>query len=66
MVAGIWEADDVFTAALMRRFYGNLRLGHDKAEALTMAERELLKMYGANAARGHSLKPPIRNGAEIL
>jgi CHAT domain-containing protein len=31
----------------MRRFYGNLRLGHDKAEALTMAERELLKMYGA-------------------
>jgi CHAT domain-containing protein len=50
VVASIWEADDTFTAALMRRFYGNLRLGHDKAEALTMAERELLKMYGSNAA----------------
>jgi CHAT domain-containing protein len=50
VVASIWEADDTFTAALMRRFYGNLKLGHDKAEALTMAERELLKMYGSNAA----------------
>jgi len=50
VVASIWEADDAFTAALMRRFYGNLRLGHDKAEAFTMAERELLKMYGPNAA----------------
>ena len=50
VVASIWEADDAFTAALMRRFYGNLRLGHDKADAFTMAERELLKMYGSNAA----------------
>jgi CHAT domain-containing protein len=50
VVASIWEADDAFTAALMRRFYRNLKLGHDKAEALTMAERELLKMYGSNAA----------------
>jgi CHAT domain-containing protein len=50
VIASIWEADDAFTAALMRRFYGNLRLGHDKAEALTMAERELLKMSGSNAA----------------
>jgi CHAT domain-containing protein len=49
VVASIWEADDAFTAALMRRFYANLRLGDDKAKALTMAERELLKMYGPNA-----------------
>jgi CHAT domain-containing protein len=34
---------------LMRRFYANLRLGHDKAEALTVAKRELLKRYGPNA-----------------
>lgn len=50
VVASIWDADDNFTAALMRRFYANLRSGHDKAEALTLAERELLKMYGSNAA----------------
>lgn len=50
VVASTWEADDAFTAALMRRFYGNLRPGHDKAEAFTMAERELLKLYGSNAA----------------
>jgi len=49
VVASIWEANDTFTAALMRRFYANLRLGRDKAEALTLAERELLKMYGPNA-----------------
>jgi CHAT domain-containing protein len=49
VVASIWEADDAFTAALMRRFYANLRRGNDKAKALTMAERELLKMYGPNA-----------------
>jgi CHAT domain-containing protein/tetratricopeptide (TPR) repeat protein len=49
VVASIWEADDAFTAALMRRFYANLQLGNDKAKALTMAERELLKMYGPNA-----------------
>jgi CHAT domain-containing protein len=50
VVASVWEADDVFTAALMRRFYANLRLGHDKAEALTLANRELLKEWGSAAA----------------
>jgi CHAT domain-containing protein len=50
VVASIWDADDTFTAALMERFYANLRLGHDKAEALTLAKREMLKLYGPNAA----------------
>jgi CHAT domain-containing protein len=50
VVASVWQADDVFTAALMRRFYGYLRLGHDKAEALTLAERELLRTWGPSAA----------------
>jgi CHAT domain-containing protein len=49
VVASIWSADDAFTAALMRRFYGNLRRGHDKAEALALADRELLKEWGPAA-----------------
>ena len=50
VVASVWQADDTFTAALMRRFYANLRSGHDKAEALTLAKRELLKEWGPSAA----------------
>lgn len=49
VVASIWPADDIFTAALMRRFYANLRQGFDKAEALTLAKRELLRINGPNA-----------------
>ena len=48
VVASIWPADDIFTAALMRRFYANLRQGFDKAEALTLAKRELLRINGPN------------------
>jgi CHAT domain-containing protein len=47
VVASIWPADDTFTATLMRRFYANLKA--DKAEALTLAKREMLHMYGPNA-----------------
>ena len=46
VVASIWPADDIFTAALMRRFYANLRRGFDKAEALALAKRELLRING--------------------
>jgi CHAT domain-containing protein len=49
VVASVLDADDAFTAALMRRFYANLRHGHDKAEALTLASRELLKEWGSAA-----------------
>ncbi|MBV8841583.1 MAG: CHAT domain-containing protein [Bryobacterales bacterium] len=49
VVASIWPADDTFTAALMRRFYANLRQGLDKAEALTLAKRQLLHLNGPNA-----------------
>lgn len=48
VVGSIWSADDIFTAALMRRFYANLRQGFDKAEALTFAKRELLRINGPN------------------
>lgn len=50
VVASVWQADDTFTAALMRRFYANLHAGQEKAEALTLAKRELLKEWGSNAA----------------
>ncbi len=49
VVASVWPAEDMFTAALMRRFYANLRKGFDKAEALTLAKRELLRMNGPDA-----------------
>ncbi len=49
VVASIWPAEDMFTAALMRRFYANLREGFDKAEALTLAKRELLRTHGPGA-----------------
>ena len=48
-MASVWKADDAFTAALMRKFYASLQDGHDKAEALTLAKRELLKEWGPNA-----------------
>ncbi len=50
VVASVWQADDTFTATLMRRFYANLHAGHDKAEALTLAKRGLLKDWGPSAA----------------
>jgi CHAT domain-containing protein/tetratricopeptide (TPR) repeat protein len=49
VVASVWPAEDMFTAALMRRFYANLRQGFDKAEALTLAKRDLLSRNGPDA-----------------
>jgi CHAT domain-containing protein len=49
VVASVWPADDMFTAALMKAFYANLRDGLDKAEALTLAKRQLLKLHGPSA-----------------
>lgn len=33
----------------MKAFYANLRQGLDKADALTLAKRELLSVHGPNA-----------------
>ncbi|MBY0502674.1 MAG: CHAT domain-containing protein [Bryobacteraceae bacterium] len=49
VVATIWDADDVFTGALMRRFYAYLDTGGDKAGALALAMRELLQRHGPDA-----------------
>jgi CHAT domain-containing protein len=50
VVASVWPAEDISTAALMRRFYAKLREGFDKAEALTLAKRELLQAQGSDAS----------------
>jgi CHAT domain-containing protein len=50
VVASAWQADDAFTAALMRRFYAELQAGQTKAEALTAAQRDVLKEWGPKAA----------------
>ena len=49
VVASTWAAEDNATAELMRNFYLHLRNGADKAEALTLAKRDLLAKYGSNA-----------------
>jgi CHAT domain-containing protein len=49
VVASTWPAEDNATAELMRLFYSHLRSGADKAEALTLAKRDLIAKYGSNA-----------------
>jgi len=49
VVASTWAAEDNATAELMRNFYLHLKNGADKAEALTLAKRDLLAKYGSNA-----------------
>jgi CHAT domain-containing protein/Tfp pilus assembly protein PilF len=41
VLASLWEVNDQTTAALMERFYRHLQR-HDKAQALALAQRELL------------------------
>jgi CHAT domain-containing protein len=48
VVASTWAAEDNSTAELMRNFYQHLKNGADKAEALTLAKRDLLAKYGSN------------------
>ena len=48
-VASLWAADDVFTTALMRRFYAQLATGADRAPALRSAKLEMLERFGDQA-----------------
>jgi len=50
VVASLWAADDVFTTALMKRFYQHLANGTDRAAALRKAKLDLLERFGENAA----------------
>jgi CHAT domain-containing protein len=47
VAASQWAVDDVFTAALMRRFYTRLAEGLDRASALRMAKLDLIERHGA-------------------
>jgi CHAT domain-containing protein len=46
VVASLWSADDIYTSALMERFYTHIAEGQDKAAALRHAKIDLLAKYG--------------------
>jgi CHAT domain-containing protein len=46
VVASLWSADDIYTSALMERFYTHIAEGQDKASALRHAKIDLLTKYG--------------------
>jgi CHAT domain-containing protein len=49
VLASLWTADDIFTTALMRRFYQHLADGQDKGAALRQAKLDLLQKFGDSA-----------------
>jgi CHAT domain-containing protein len=49
IVSTLWEVDDTFTAALMKRFYANLAAGRDVSDALCLAKLEMRRRLGPNA-----------------
>ena len=49
VVASLWTADDIYTIALMKRFYQHLAAGSDKGSALRQAKLDLLKQFGDQA-----------------
>src|SRR5713101_4618957 len=59
VVASLWSADDIYTSALMERFYTHIAEGQDKAAALRHAKIDLLANYGRQV-------PPYYWGAFIL
>ncbi len=59
VVASLWSADDIYTSALMERFYSHIAEGQDKASALRHAKIDLLAKYGRQV-------PPYYWGAFIL
>jgi CHAT domain-containing protein len=59
VVASLWSADDIYTSALMEKFYTHIAEGQDKAAALRHAKIDLLAKYGRQV-------PPYYWGAFIL
>jgi DNA polymerase III delta prime subunit len=49
VVASLWTADDIFTIALMKRFYEHLASGVDSGSALRHAKLDLLQQFGDQA-----------------
>jgi CHAT domain-containing protein len=50
IVSTLWEVDDTFTAALVKRFYANLASGRDVGDALRLAKLEMRQRLGTNAS----------------
>lgn len=46
VVASLWTADDIYTIALMKRFYERLATGSDKGSALREAKLNVLQEFG--------------------
>ena len=46
VVSALWEVDDTYGSATMKRFYTHLANGIDPADALARAKRELRQRYG--------------------
>lgn len=49
-VATLWNADDTFTAVLIKQFYKNLAVGMDKGSALREAKLDLMKKFGGKVS----------------
>jgi CHAT domain-containing protein len=47
VLASLWSADDIATAALIKQFYGHLAKKQDKGSAWRRAKIDLLKKCGA-------------------
>ena len=51
VLASLWKVEDKSTAALMKRFYANLKAGGTKDEALRLAQVELIRSAEFSAPR---------------
>lgn len=49
VLATLWAADDVFTTALMKRFYRHLAEGKNLSAALRLAKLDMLEAFGDEA-----------------
>jgi CHAT domain-containing protein/Tfp pilus assembly protein PilF len=60
VLASLWSVSDESTAELMKRFYGHLKGGRAKAEALRLAQMDLIRARaGSKASAGASFSHPF-------
>jgi CHAT domain-containing protein len=52
VLASLWKVEDESTAELMQRFYGHLKAGKTKDEALRMAQIDRIRSTGSSQPRG--------------